>query len=122
MSLREKLIEIETKFWEAPPDGSVYREHMVAGGRVLMPLPAGIMNRERTIEAIDGSPPWTDYEFEELEFYELSDDSAILTYNATATRKGMDDPYRTLITSTYRKQDNEWKLVTHQQTPLDDHA
>ena len=122
MSIRDELIELEKTFWEAPPDGSIYGERMVAEGRVLMPSPAGIMDREETIEAIDGSPPWTNYELKELEFYELNDESAILTYKATATREGMADPYEALITSTYRRQDDEWKLVTHQQTPLDDHS
>jgi hypothetical protein len=122
MSLKDRLAEIEKKFWEAPPEGSIYGEHMVAEGRILMPLPAGIMNREETIEAIEGSPPWTNYELKELESYELNDYTAILTYKANATRKGMADPYEALITSTYRKQADEWKLVTHQQTPVDDHS
>ncbi|MFB6346555.1 MAG: DUF4440 domain-containing protein [bacterium] len=118
MGLRQELVEIEKEFWEAPPDGSIYNERMVADGRILMPSPGGTMDRDETVEAVEGSKPWTSYEFLDLKCHELGDDAGLLTYRTCAHRDGMSEPYEALITSVYRKEGGFWKLVTHQQTPL----
>lgn len=118
MSIKKELIELEKQFWNAPPDGSVYENHMSSEGRVLMPSPAGSMDREQTIEAVEGSDAWSSYEFRDLKCHELNTDAATLTYRASATRSEPSQSFELLISSTYRKENGAWKLVTHQQTPL----
>jgi len=42
----------------------------------------------------------------------------VLGYIATASREGA-APWRAACSSTWARRDNEWKIVQHQQTPLD---
>lgn len=120
MGIEADLVELEKRFWEAPGDASVYREKMVEDGWVLMPPPAGMMGRDRTADAVESSPPWVTYELHDINCVELGSDAAVLTYRAVASREDRSEPYEALISSTYRNDNGEWKLVTHQQTPQHD--
>jgi hypothetical protein len=46
----------------------------------------------------------------------LGDDAAVVGYRGTATRD--DQPYTALFNSTYVREDGDWKLAVHQQTPV----
>ena len=46
----------------------------------------------------------------------LGDDGAVLAYRVDA-RRG-EQEYDALLTSTYRREDGEWRLTVHQQTPV----
>ena len=43
---------------------------------------------------------------------------AILSYEAHATRSN-GEPYSALVSTGYAKRDDGWKMMFHQQTPLD---
>lgn len=119
-SIKNQLIELEKSFWDCPPDASAYEEFMMEDGRVLMPAPPGSMNREETISVVEGSAPWTSYEFHELKFKKLDTHASSLSYRATGDREDLPVPYEALISSLYEKDDDgQWKLFIHQQTPVD---
>jgi len=47
----------------------------------------------------------------------VSEQVSILLYRVSARREGS-EPYVALVSSTYAHDEDEWKLVLHQQTPL----
>ncbi len=113
--LNRDLVEMERSFWDAAGDGGYYERNMASDGRCL--LPTGILDRDATVAAIAESEPWADYELEDLVVHEIGLEGAVVGYRATASR-GDDEPYRALVSTTYRRDGDRWELVVHQQTPL----
>jgi len=98
MNQHDELIELERAAWQAlSTEGAAapYYEKTLAG-TVLMLLPGGLVVDERVLD--------------------LTPDSAVVAYRVEATREDMD--YEALLNSTYVREDGEWKLALHQQTPL----
>jgi hypothetical protein len=119
-ALRDTLLSLEEQGWEALLRGSgaeFYQENLAADA--LMIFPFGVLSREQAVEAIRAAPPWVSFRLEEPRVVQLTSDSAILTYRATAQRAG-DEPYRALMTTVFVKQEGSWKTAFHQQTPVPD--
>lgn len=114
MSVDADLIELEHGFWDAAGDGDFYRKHMAEDGLCL--VTPGIMNRAATAEAIDHAQPWTSHEFLDLVTFTHGESGATLCYRAEAQRG--DVHYQAAISTTYRRTDEGWQLLVHQQTPL----
>ena len=114
------LLELERAGWQALSAGgdeaaSFYAE--VLAKDVLMLLPGGMVvdDRDRVIDSMRGAP-WTSFELTDERVLDLSRDSAVVAYQATARREGSE--YRALFNSTYVRENDSWKLALHQQTPL----
>ncbi len=109
-----ELIELERGFWRATGSGDYYREHMAADG--LCVLPAGVLDKNTTVEAIASADPWDEFEFSDVRMVDLGDDEAALCYRAEASRDN--DKYVALISTVYTRLSGKWKLTLHQQTPI----
>jgi hypothetical protein len=117
---RTELLELEHAAWRALSSNgdnaaSFYAD--VLAKDVLMLLPGGLLidDRERVVESMRGAP-WSGFEISDERVVELTPDSAVIAYRATAHRGGRD--YEALFTSTYVRDGGGWKLVLHQQTPI----
>lgn len=115
MTLQDTLLDLEEQFWRAAGNGDFYRERFADEGRLVFPI--GVLTREQAIPAVDASEPWASFRFDSARLIEISDDAAVLTYRATANRTG-ETPHNLLISSVYVRRDGEWKMLLHQQTPL----
>ena len=84
---------------------------------VLMLFPGGmvIYDREQVIHSMRDAT-WDSFEVSDERVFRLSDDTAVVAYEAVATRGG--DEYRALFNSTYVREGGAWKLALHQQTPV----
>ena len=118
MTATEKdLLALEKKFWTG--DSKFYRDNvddscLIAFGADM----AGVMsNKDVAASAKDGNR-WRNLELELKGLIEPSDDVAILSYEAHATR-GNGEPYSALVSTGYAKRDDGWKMMFHQQTPLE---
>jgi hypothetical protein len=115
----EDLVELERAGWEAlSTDGAAapwYEE--VLAGDVLFLLPGGMVidDRSEVVRSMDGTP-WSAFELSDLRVLPLGPDAAVVAYRATATREGT--TYEALFTSTYVREDQQWHLAVHQQTPV----
>jgi hypothetical protein len=47
---------------------------------------------------------------------QLNDDSGVVVYSVTAQRPGQ-EPYSAVISSTFVREEDGWKLAFHQQSP-----
>lgn len=120
MGTSDKLLDLEHSAWEAlTTSGEAAAAHYdgVLAETVLMLLPGGLVidDRDTVIDSMKGSP-WDSVELSHERVTELTDGCAVVSYEAVATREGTD--YEGLFNSTYVREDDEWKLALHQQTPL----
>lgn len=83
---------------------------------MTFPDPIGILKGEAILEGLKGAPRWEAVEMEERTALKVGD-TLVLAYRATGRRKGS-APYVALCSSTYVFQDQAWKLISHQQTPV----
>jgi ketosteroid isomerase-like protein len=117
MALREELFALEEGFWRAAGRRESYAAQLADDAVHVFPGWGLTAENERVLEAVDGVEPWEAFAIDDLSFLDLGERSAALVYTAHARRAGQDE-YVAAITSVYRRDDDGWKLVIHQQTPL----
>jgi ketosteroid isomerase-like protein len=117
MSIRDELLALEEGFWRAAGSRDAYAEHLADDAVHLFPGWGLTTDKERVLEAVDGVDPWETFSIDDLTLLELGEEAAALVYTARARRAGQDE-YVAAMTSVYRRDDEGWKLVIHQQTPL----
>ena len=115
-----ELIALEREAWMAlSSSGEASAEFYarVLADDVLMLLPGGMVigDRAQVIDSMHGAP-WDSFKLVDERVLELGEDSAAVTYRATARRQGSN--YEALFNSTYVRVDGEWRLALHQQTPV----
>jgi hypothetical protein len=119
MSLAEELLSFEHKQFRAlaSADEAVafYREYLIEDG--LLAGPFGILDRETTIQMVPKSALLTDYNIKSPQFVQLTESSALIVYQMTQNRQGM-DPYDANVCTVYVRRDGQWRIAFHQQTPL----
>lgn len=120
MDRHSALIDLERAAWRAlSSDGDTaamfYSD--VLADEVLMLLPGGLVidDRDQVIESMRGAS-WASFDLADERVHDLTPDSAVVAYRATAHRDGVD--YHALFNSTYVREDASWKLAVHQQTPI----
>ena len=109
-----ELLEIENTL--AGGGGDEYRTHLADDAVVI--VPGQSLDKAETVEAMEASPGWDRFEISDPQVIELGDGGALLTYRFTG-RRGTDEPYEALMSSAYSRSNGTWKLVLHQQTPLE---
>ncbi|WP_188111394.1 nuclear transport factor 2 family protein [Nocardioides antri] len=117
MSVLDELVRMETEGWQAlttPSGADYYDEHLTANA--MMAFPFGVMGREEAVESLRAGDPWASFEISEPQVVELTDDSAILVYRASAQREGA-PAYTAVMTSVFVREDGRWLLAFHQQSP-----
>jgi hypothetical protein len=117
MSLAERLIALEHDGWDAlvaGEGGRYYREHLTDDA--LMAFPFGVLTRTATIDAMEAAPPWEHYEIADPRVVALGEDSGIVVYEVVARRPG-EEPYSAVLSTTYVREADVWKVAFHQQSP-----
>jgi hypothetical protein len=114
MSLESELLRIEDHFWTGGPEA--YRKYADEQCLVAFSELAGVMSRDDIAKSAERGR-WTDVSLERKGVAELSDTSAVVTYECKAKRKD-GQPYHALVSSGYVKRPEGWKLAFHQQTPM----
>ena len=117
-ALEQTLIALEEQAWQALSQGTgadFYQQNLAPDA--VMVFPFGVMTREQTIASLQTAVPWSRYQLEEPHVLPLGEDSAILSYRATAQRTG-EPPYVAYMTTVFVKHDGSWQTAFHQQTPV----
>jgi hypothetical protein len=120
MSQHDDLIDLERSAWKAlstSGDAAAAFYDDVLAKDVLVLLPGGMTIDDRaTVVDSMRQADWTTFELSDERVLDLTDDSAVVTYQAKAERPGGD--YHALLNSTYVREGGDWKLALHQQTPV----
>ena len=114
MSLEEDLLAIETELWTGGPQA--YRRHTDEECLVVFAEMAKTMSREDVAKTAEKGR-WKDVKMTEKGLSKLSDDSVVICYECTATRKD-GQSHRALVSSGYAHRPDGWKLAFHQQTKI----
>ncbi len=115
VQIEKLLLDLEKQFWMGEAD--FYQRHLTDDSLMVFAEPVGVMIKANDIKTSAVGPRWTTVSFEDVRVVELSDYAALLTYKASAGRKGNGSKYMALASSAYVKLDNSWKLAFHQQMP-----
>jgi hypothetical protein len=114
LSLEESLLAIETELWTGGPEA--YRKHADDECLVVFAEMAAKMKREDIAKTAQEGR-WKDVKMTEKGLNKLSDDSVVITYECTATRKD-GQPHHAFVSSGYARRPGGWKLAFHQQTKI----
>jgi hypothetical protein len=117
MDLSARLIALERDGWEALVAGNGaahYREHLTPNA--MMAFPFGVLTREATIAALGSAPPWERFEIHNPRVIDLGHDSGVVVYSVVAQRPRQ-APYSAVVSSTFVRGGDGWKLAFHQQSP-----
>lgn len=117
--MTDELIALEQHGWQAL-SGEGEETAAQFYGRVLdddvvMLLPGSLRltDRDEILGSMSGAP-WDAFALEDPQALALGPDSAVVIYGVVAERGG--SPYSALVSSTYVRRDDGWKLAVHQQT------
>ena len=77
---------------------------------------AGVMSKDDIAKSAEKGR-WKDVSMQRKGMAQLSDTSAVITYECEATRKN-GQPYHAVVSSGYVSRPDGWKLAFHQQTAL----
>jgi len=119
MDLKETLMTLEQKFWEASSAANVDLIRSYLTDDALMVGTFGVLNKETTITINQGQPPFSFWRIEdEPQILQLTVDCAVVIYKATAQREGREQ-FTVVMSSTYVNRES-WKLAFHHQTLCSD--
>ena len=119
---QDELVDLERQGWDALCDGSgaeFYGRVMTPAGVMVMANGA-VLDREAVVEALRQSPAWASYEIDDVRMVPVTDGAAALVYRGTGHRDGDGDSFVGLMTSTYVRDGDAWRLALYQQTPVAD--
>jgi hypothetical protein len=115
MSTENDLYKVEEKLWTGGSED--YRRHVDDTCLTVFTEMAGVLDKEKIAQSAD-ERRWSGVKMARKGFIEPTDDTAILSYEASA-RRADGKPYNALVSSGYVRRGRDWKLTFHQQTPLD---
>jgi hypothetical protein len=114
MSLEENLLAIETELWTGGPEA--YRKHTDDKCLVVFAEMAKSMSREDIAKTAEKGR-WKNVKMTEKGLSKLSEESVVISYECTATRKD-GQPHHAFVSSGYAHRPGGWKLAFHQQTKI----
>lgn len=119
MDTHDELLALERAAWEALSTegaaGPFYEKTLAREVLILLPGGMVIDDRQDVVDSMAGAP-WDRYEISDERVLVLTPDSAVVAYRVEADRGDMH--YRALLNSTFVREDGEWRMALHQQTPL----
>lgn len=118
MDTSEALWRLEEQFWLG--SANFYSTTLAPNALMVLPQPAGVLDRAATVESIKSGNRWRNVSFEHKRVASVGPDGAVLVYLVHADRGIPDSTYIAQCTSTYLRDRDQWLLVVHHQTPAGD--
>jgi hypothetical protein len=114
----DELLDLEHAGWQSLCDsrGGTYYGAVMLPDALFILADGTTMTRDETANSMDGMPGWDSYEITGATLVPLGPDAAALTYKASSSRAGLDEPFTALMSSVYRRIDGEPRLALYQQT------
>ena len=124
---KQQIIDLEVRFWQSmkDKDPETAKSMIAREGLVTGPMGAMTMNPEKYAQ-MTREGQWTlkDFEMKNVEVVRPTEDSAVIAYEVhqTGDMKGRKMDLRCADSSVWVKEGNEWKVVLHTETILEDAA
>lgn len=119
MPVLEELMVLERRGWDAlcASTGGEHYGALMIPESVMVLVDGTVLDRDAVVASLDRAPAWDDYELTEARLVPVGADAAALVYLAVA-RRGAEEPFRALMSSTYVDMDGATRLALYQQTAL----
>jgi len=117
MTASHEVLAIERNFWTEGP--GFYRENVDATCLVVFKTMSAVMTNAELAATVDSAPRWQDVHMVTKGIVSPQPGVVIVTYRASAARAD-GQRYVAFVSSGYVNRDGQWKMMFHQQTPLDD--
>lgn len=108
------VLALERAFWTEGPE--FYQSHADRQCLVAFPGMSTVLSPTELAATVKGSR-WENPRLEVKGFIQPTPDTAVLTYEAQATKAGS-SKYSAVVSSLYVRRGEEWKLAFHQQAPV----
>jgi ketosteroid isomerase-like protein len=118
-SILDELLAVERAGWRSLCDqtGDDFYGQIMTDDAVMVLANGQVMTREDVIGALGQAPPWASFDLRDARVVESGSDAAALVYVGSATRDEGGEPFVATMSSVYRREGDEWRLVLYQQTP-----
>ena len=113
---KQELWRLEEQFWTGSAE--FYEEYLSADALMVFADPAGVLDREASIQSIQSGSRWKNVSFSDQHSIKPAQGTSILVYTAKASRSSSNINYSARCSSTYVITAGKWRLALHQQTPL----
>lgn len=107
------LWQLEEQFWLGAAD--FYSATLASNALMVLPQPAGILDRGSTIASISSGNRWRKVSFQQQHLVSASSETAVLVYLAHAERDAPGLSYVAQCSSTYVCDQGQWLLAVHHQ-------
>lgn len=118
-TLETRLFAIEERFWTG--SRADFLAHLAEKCLLVFPQAGemhGVFSREEVADTVSTAPGrWRDLSVTDHQLLQLSADIAVIAYRADVKRDD-GEPYKALVSSTYVRRADGWKLAAHQHSPL----
>lgn len=112
----DALWTLEEQFWLGSAE--FYEATLAAGALMVLPQPAGVLDRGATLASLRAGSRWRNLTMEQRHLAVAGTSTAVLAYVARADRGAPGSAYAAQCSSTYVHDGERWRLALHQQTPL----
>lgn len=109
---KDKLLALEKGFWFKGAD--YYNKHIADDATFV--FPGMRLGKQDGVDAADQAPRWDELSISNEKLISISDEVVVLTYHAEGKRQGQ-EPYTGNISTVYRLENSEPKMIFHQHTP-----
>ena len=110
MSSQTDFWNMEQNFWTE--GAGFFRDNMARNAIMVFPAPVGLLSGQEIIDGLDRAPRWEKIAFENRKKLE-NGKFTVLSYRADGKRADGEN-YRALCSTSYFKEDGDWKLFSHQ--------
>jgi hypothetical protein len=118
VDLARTLLELEQQAWQSLVDGRgrAHYGELLAPDAVVLGSGTGTADGEAARARLSGQR-WSWFRLRGPRAVALGEDAAVISYRVIA-RSDFDVEYHALVTSTYRRDGDRWRLVVHQHTQV----
>ena len=115
------LLELEHDGWRSLCDksGADFYGKVMTDNALMVLAHGHALDRDAVIQSLNDAPPWHEYEISDERLIKINDDTATLVYIGRARRPDAPE-FRALMSSTYTRHPDGWRLALYQQTPIPD--
>jgi hypothetical protein len=114
--VEDEIFAIEEGFWAG--DAEYYRRNLADTCLVAFPGMAGAFDKEAIAATVKDGQGWRELSIERKGSLAAGAGGVLITYEARAARKD-GEAYAALVSSGYAREGQAWKMIFHQQTPLE---
>lgn len=116
----KELWHLEEQLWLA--DSTFFERTLAPNALMVLPEPAGVLDRAATIDSIRSVARWQHVLFTKRHHALSGSETVVLAYLALADRGPSDTSYAAQCSSTYFSDNGQWLLLLHHQTPVSQHS